>query len=247
MQELNVSEQELIEQFDAVRQQMEDTRPAVKKVLANLVDFVQFHLRLIDEAAGDPIRVQSYTRTMSSFLDRVEKLVRLGHDQGLALTKGVSVEDLAQLTARYGPKAGTVVNNHRAKLYLAGIADPATLEHASTLIGEAEHQTASTTVDGRRATSTTRAGTYRRLAPAASADDPRHRRVDCGRRHYLARSTPRRNYPCYLVNPEFEQDRGRCGQDQRIPAREKADFASARCPGPSPRICPQLESPVLTD
>ena len=70
------------------------------------------------------------------------------------------------MTARYGPKAGTVVNNHRAKLFLAGIADPATLEHASTLIGEAEHQTASTTVDGRRATSTTRAGTYRRLAPA---------------------------------------------------------------------------------
>lgn len=76
-------------------------------------------------------------------------------------------QDLAQLTARYGPKAGTVVNNHRAKLFLAGIADPATLEHASTLIGEAEQQMASTTVDrGRAATSTTRAATYRRLAPA---------------------------------------------------------------------------------
>jgi type IV secretion system protein VirD4 len=78
-------------------------------------------------------------------------------------------QDLAQLTARYGPKAGTVVNNHRAKLFLAGIADPATLEHASTLIGEAEQQTASTTVDGSRAArSTTRATTYRRLAPADS-------------------------------------------------------------------------------
>jgi type IV secretion system protein VirD4 len=85
-------------------------------------------------------------------------------------------QDLAQLTARYGPKAGTVVNNHRAKLFLAGIADPATLEHASTLIGEAEQQTASTTVDrSRAATSTTRAATYRRLAPADSL-----RRMDPG-------------------------------------------------------------------
>jgi type IV secretion system protein VirD4 len=85
-------------------------------------------------------------------------------------------QDLAQLQARYGPKAGTVVNNHRAKLFLAGIADPATLEHASTLIGEAEMQTASTTVDGsRKATSTTRAATYRRLAPPDSL-----RRIDPG-------------------------------------------------------------------
>jgi type IV secretion system protein VirD4 len=77
--------------------------------------------------------------------------------------------DLAQITARFGARAATVVNNHRAKVFLAGIADPATLEHASTLIGEAEQQTASTTVDGSRAArSTTRATTYRRLAPADS-------------------------------------------------------------------------------
>jgi type IV secretion system protein VirD4 len=76
-------------------------------------------------------------------------------------------QDMAQLTARYGPKAGTVVNNHRAKLFLSGIADPGTLDHASTLIGEAERSTASTTVDRNRAAgSTTLSATYRRLAPA---------------------------------------------------------------------------------
>jgi len=59
------------------------------------------------------------------------------------------------------------VNNHRAKLFLSGIADPATLEHASSLIGEAETPVASTTVDGgRSAGSTTVTATYRRLAPA---------------------------------------------------------------------------------
>ena len=76
-------------------------------------------------------------------------------------------QDLAQLTARYGARAGTVVNNHRAKLFLSGIADPATLEHASTLIGEAEQPVSSTTVDrGRSAGSTTVSATHRRLAPA---------------------------------------------------------------------------------
>jgi type IV secretion system protein VirD4 len=76
-------------------------------------------------------------------------------------------QDMAQLTARYGPKAGTVVNNHRAKLFLSGIADPGTLDHASALIGEAERSTASTTVDRvRGAGSTTLSDSYRRLAPA---------------------------------------------------------------------------------
>ena len=76
-------------------------------------------------------------------------------------------QDLAQLTARYGPRAGTVVNNHRAKLFLSGIGDPGTLDHASALIGEGEQPVASTTVDRRRsAGSTTMTPTYRRLAPA---------------------------------------------------------------------------------
>ena len=46
--------------------------------------------------------------------------------------------DLAQITARYGPRAATVVNNHRAKLFLSGISDPSTLDYASHLIGDEE-------------------------------------------------------------------------------------------------------------
>jgi type IV secretion system protein VirD4 len=76
-------------------------------------------------------------------------------------------QDLAQLTARYGPRAGTVINNHRAKLFLSGIADPGTLDHASKLIGESEQRLGSTTVDrSRGARSTTQSATYRRLVPA---------------------------------------------------------------------------------
>jgi type IV secretion system protein VirD4 len=76
-------------------------------------------------------------------------------------------QDLAQLTARYGPRGATVVNNHRAKLFLSGIGDPGTLDHASALIGETEQPLSSTTIDGGRASSsTTTSSMFRRLVPA---------------------------------------------------------------------------------
>ncbi len=73
--------------------------------------------------------------------------------------------DLAQVTARFGPRGTTVVNNHRAALFLSGITDPGTLDHASHLIGEAEHPVASVTAGGPGGPSTTRAPAVRRLAP----------------------------------------------------------------------------------
>ena len=74
-------------------------------------------------------------------------------------------QDLAQLQARYGPRAGSVVNNHRVKVFLSGIADPATLEHASALIGTAERRQRTTSTDGRGARTTTEAQVVSPLAP----------------------------------------------------------------------------------
>ena len=74
--------------------------------------------------------------------------------------------DLAQITARFGPRATTVVNNHRAKLFLSGISDPATLDYASHLVGDEERRRPpATTSGGRSGRSTTRSPTLRRLAP----------------------------------------------------------------------------------
>ncbi len=73
--------------------------------------------------------------------------------------------DLAQITARYGPRALTVVNNHRAKLFLSGISDPSTLDYASHLIGEEEVLLPALThggMDG--AASTTLSPSVRKLA-----------------------------------------------------------------------------------
>jgi type IV secretion system protein VirD4 len=75
-------------------------------------------------------------------------------------------QDLAQVQARYGTRAGSVVNNHRVKVFLSGIADPGTLEHASALIGETELRTWARTVDGSGSTSRTDSPALRRLAPA---------------------------------------------------------------------------------
>ena len=77
-------------------------------------------------------------------------------------------QDLAQVQARYGERAPTVVNNHRAKLVLSGISDPATLEYASRLIGDGDVGDHSVTIDPRGARSTTRSRRERRLAPDAA-------------------------------------------------------------------------------
>lgn len=76
-------------------------------------------------------------------------------------------QDMAQIVARYGSRAATVVNNHRAKVVLSGISDPATLEHVSTLVGDEEVSQDATTTDAEGRRSTTRSVTSRRLAPAA--------------------------------------------------------------------------------
>lgn len=61
------------------------------------------------------------------------------------------------MRGRYGARAPTVLNNHRAKLFLPGIADPDTLEYASRLIGdeEASHPSIARDPTGKRSTTST--------------------------------------------------------------------------------------------
>ena len=105
-------------------------------------------------------------------LDEAANIAPLADLDALAATAaghGVQLvtiwHDLAQITARYGPKASTVVNNHRAKLFLSGISDLSTLDYASALIGDEEVRLPTTTLGGRGGPSTTRSPSTRRLAP----------------------------------------------------------------------------------
>lgn len=77
-------------------------------------------------------------------------------------------QDVSQINARYGSRAGSVVNNHRAKLFLAGICDPPTLEQVSMLAGEAGAYRQSVTRDEKGKASLTEAEVRERLvAPDA--------------------------------------------------------------------------------
>lgn len=107
-------------------------------------------------------------------LDEAANVAPIADLDGLASTAaghGIQLvtvfQDLAQIEARYGPRASTVVNNHRAKVVLSGISDPATLEHMSRLAGDEELWLPATTIDADGRTSRTESPLTRPLAPAA--------------------------------------------------------------------------------
>jgi type IV secretion system protein VirD4 len=107
-------------------------------------------------------------------LDEAANVAPLAGLDGLVATAashGVQVitlwQDLAQVEARYGTRAATVVNNHRAKLVCPGVTDPSTLDQVSRLVGEAETEAVATTTERAGGWSTT---TTRERRPLASAD-----------------------------------------------------------------------------
>ena len=87
---------------------------------------------------------------------------------GMGIQLMTVCQDLAQLSARYGPeRARTIANNHRAKVALSGIADIGTLDTLSGLAGESAMQDQTFTHDlkeHRRSTSWS--VSYRRLLPS---------------------------------------------------------------------------------
>lgn len=75
-------------------------------------------------------------------------------------------QDLGQLRASYRDRSRTVLNNHRAKLFGAGISDPDTLDLVSRLVGDTARveRNVSTDLAGNRR-SVSEHATYRRAAP----------------------------------------------------------------------------------
>jgi type IV secretion system protein VirD4 len=96
-------------------------------------------------------------------LSKLPELATTARGQGIQL---VTVwHDLAQLTHRYGRRSSTVLNGHRAKLFLSGQADAESLELASRLIGDQAITQTSHTAAGDGRSSVTASTSYRRLAP----------------------------------------------------------------------------------
>ncbi|MDA8385285.1 MAG: type IV secretory system conjugative DNA transfer family protein [Actinomycetota bacterium] len=92
---------------------------------------------LLDDAFASPPR-----RGMLLALDEAANCAPIPNlDEIISVIAAYGVQaitvfhDYAQARARYGERASTLVNNHRAKLFLSGISDPETLALAETLCG----------------------------------------------------------------------------------------------------------------
>jgi type IV secretion system protein VirD4 len=142
----------------------------------------QRRLRALFATLVSQVIAEAYNRSMSEgkaldppllvVLDEAANIAPLAELDVLASTAaghGVQLvtvwQDLAQLNARYGTKGSSVINNHRAKVFLSGIADPGTLEHASQLAGEEDRNVRSRTIDHYGSSSVTDGSTPRRLVP----------------------------------------------------------------------------------
>jgi type IV secretion system protein VirD4 len=96
-------------------------------------------------------------------LHELDQIAATGAGQGLQVV--TVVQDLAQIHERWGRKADTIINNHRAVLFGPGMSCARTLEYVSRVLGDAEvaQQSVTSAEEGRR--STTRSTAARPLAP----------------------------------------------------------------------------------
>ncbi len=137
--------------------------------------FVALVKQVLDAAFSRAARTGPLDPPLLVVLDEAANIAPVAELDALASTcagHGIQLvtvwQDLAQMHARYGARAPTVLNNHRARLFLSGIAEPSTLEHASALVGEREVPLGSLTVDGRGTRSSTTSTQRRRLLPPES-------------------------------------------------------------------------------
>jgi type IV secretion system protein VirD4 len=151
-------------------------------------------------------------------LSDLDVLATTARGQGIQL---VTVwHDKSQLEARYGTKASTILNNHRAKLFLSGLADLSALELGARLIGDQAlvDRNRSMGSDGRH--SLNESTQYRPLLPV---EDLRRLRPGEGVLLYgHLRPTPIRLRPYYT--PREQGRRGRAEQQ----AERKAARAERR-------------------
>jgi type IV secretion system protein VirD4 len=94
----------------------------------------------------------------------LDMLVSTAAGHGIQLV--TVLQDLAQAYDRWGrDRADTLLNNHRARLFGAGISDERTLDYVARLLGDAEYRQQSTTSGDREHRSVTDSTSHRPLMP----------------------------------------------------------------------------------
>ncbi|HEV2791707.1 MAG TPA: type IV secretory system conjugative DNA transfer family protein [Solirubrobacterales bacterium] len=100
----------------------------------------------------------------SAPIRELDVIAATGAGQGVQLVG--AVQDLAQMEARWGKRAATILNNFQATVFASGISDPDTLRYVSAVVGEGEFRQRSETAAEKGRGSSTEASAYRDLTPA---------------------------------------------------------------------------------
>lgn len=138
-------------------------RPLFSALVQSVVDAAYERCALSGRPADPALLMVLDEAASIAPVEDLDVLAATGAGQGIQL---VTVwQDLSQVAARYGARAASVVNNHRAKLILSGVSDAATLDQMSALVGEAETATSSTSTDESGRSTLTESSYLRRLAP----------------------------------------------------------------------------------
>jgi type IV secretory pathway TraG/TraD family ATPase VirD4 len=95
--------------------------------------------RLVDEGQSRRLLLMLDEAATVASLDELDQLAATV--SGLGVTLVTVVQDFAQLVARWGPRAATIVNNHTTRVVLAGLSDPTVGTYLPELVEAKEGQT----------------------------------------------------------------------------------------------------------
>lgn len=136
--------------------------PLFVSVVRQVIEYAYEHVTRTRRPLDPPLLLVLDEAANIAPLSDLDALAATAAGHGIQLV--TIFQDMAQIHARYGPRSTTVVNNHRAKLFLSGISDPSTLDYASHLIGEEEVVLPAFTYDRSGGSSTTQSPSIRKLA-----------------------------------------------------------------------------------
>ncbi|HXY44293.1 MAG TPA: type IV secretory system conjugative DNA transfer family protein [Acidimicrobiales bacterium] len=149
----------------APAREQERLRPVFVALLRQVVDAAFARSGRLGRPLAPPLLVVLDEAANIAPLADLDTIVSTAAGHGIGLL--TVWQDFAQIEARYGRRWPTIVNNHRAKVLCPGCADPLTLEHVSTLIGDDERADRSTTVGDDGRWSSTETASLRRVAPTS--------------------------------------------------------------------------------
>jgi type IV secretion system protein VirD4 len=148
----------------APQDEQQRLRPLFVTLIASVLSEVYDRATATGKPLDPPLLVVLDEVANIAPLPDLDALASTAAGQGIQLI--TVIQDLAQLRARWGDRAATIANNHRAKIIGGGISDTDTLDYLARLLGDQEITQLSATADQHGRRSTTESSTFRTLAPA---------------------------------------------------------------------------------